>query len=338
MRKVLILGGTQFIGRNLVERLKRIGGYDITLFNRQQTQVDLFPEIKKIKGDRETDDVNQLANKNWDFVIDVSCYYPNSLSSVLKEINKDLYKYIFVSTCSVYDNDDNQAPLKDEQAKILSCSDNQRVDRNIESYGNRKAEAERMLQESGLNYLILRPSLVYGKYDHTDRFYYWLYQVKHNDFLFLPDNGDRKISLTYVHDIVDVIVDSLTNKLENDIYNVISSPKVGIREIVEHATDILHKKNELISAPVAFLKKNNISQWADMPLWLDGDFFTHSNHKFANDFELKLTDLKKSIEETINYYSELGWPDPKCGLTEKRRVHLLDKLMEEKGLDTKKTL
>jgi 2'-hydroxyisoflavone reductase len=328
MKKILILGGTQFIGRNLVERLLGINKFDITLFNRQKTQVDLFPEIKKIKGDRETDDIKKIKKENWDFVIDLSCYYPSWLKNTIKCLDGNLEKYILISTCSVYDYKTNPTPLKDEQFKIQACNNNQEKDTNIETYANRKAECERILQNSGLNYLILRPSVVYGKYDHTDRFYYWLYQVKHNEILLLPDNGERQFSLTYVYDLVDSIVVALSNNIQNDAYNVVSSQKTSISEIIEYAREILNAKNELINAKPEFLKKNKVSQWFDMPFWLDGDFFTHSNQKYTNDFELEPTELNKSIKETIKYYENLEWKEPKYGMTEKKRMELLDKLIK----------
>ena len=329
MKKILILGGTQFIGRNLVERLIGMGEFDITLFNRQETQIDLFPKIKKIKGDRETEDINQIAKENWDFVIDVSCYYPNWIRDTLKYLNVNLEKYILVSTCSVYDNDSNPSTLKDEQAEILACNSRQRVDKTVETYGNRKAECERILQNSEVNYLILRPSLVYGKYDHTDRFYYWLYQIKHNEVLLLPDNGERQLSLTYVHDLIDSIVETLSNNIQNDIYNVVSTSKTNIKEIVQYGIEVLNSKNQLVNAEPEFLKKNKVSQWFDMPLWIDSDFFTFNNQKYINAFEFKPTRFKESIKETIEYYEGLGWVKPKCGMTEKMKVELLDKITKK---------
>ena len=102
MNKILILGGTQFIGRNLVAQLLQEREYEITLFNRQQTQPNLFSGVKKIKGDRETEDIRQIAREHWDYVIDLSCYYPAALSSVLEQLQISPKRYIFISTCSVY--------------------------------------------------------------------------------------------------------------------------------------------------------------------------------------------------------------------------------------------
>jgi 2'-hydroxyisoflavone reductase len=219
MEKILILGGTQFIGRTLVEQLQKLNNYDITLFNRQQTQADLFPEVKKMKGDRETNDISQIENEKWDYVIDVSCYYPDSLVHVLDSIKGSLKKYILVSTCSVYDDDNDQTPMRVETAKVLSCTNEQRTDRTDASYGNRKAECERILVNSNQKYTIFRPSLVYGPYDHTDRLYYWLYQVQTSKTLLLPDFGEKLFSITYVHDLVHAIINALESDVSG-IYNV----------------------------------------------------------------------------------------------------------------------
>ncbi len=326
MKKLLILGGTQFIGRNLIERIIEMEELDITLFNRQETLANLFPEIKKIKGDRNTNDISRISKENWDFIIDISCYYPDSLHNTLKYLNNGIRKYIFISTCSVYDNDRNKNYLNDEKAKLKKCNVNQRQDRNSDTYANRKAECERILKSSGVNYLILRPSLVYGKYDYTDRFYYWLYQIKHHKVLLLPDNGESKFSLTYVSDLVGSIVEVLFSNIENNIYNVVSYPIISIGKIVECTMEVLNSKNELVNAKSDFLKSNEVNQWFNMPLWLDGDFFTFSNQKYKNDFQLELTEFKKSIKETINYYESLGWPKPTYGMTEKVRTRLLKKL------------
>lgn len=329
MKKVLILGGTQFIGRCLVEKLLHLDVYDITLFNRQKTEVNLFPRIKKIKGDRETDDIRQIKKEKWDFVIDFSGYFPNYLENTLTYLNNSLLKYIFISTCSVYDNNKYPWSIKDEHTKTKKCSRLQRTDKSIDTYSNRKAECERIIIDSGIDYLIFRPSVVYGKYDYTDRFYYWLYQVKHKEALLLPNNGEGKFSLTYVYDLVDSIIEALSNNIKNNTYNVISVQKTSISEIINYASEIFNSKNELINVGSQFLKKNKVSEWFDIPFWLDGDFFTHSNHKYISEFKLEPKQFKESILETIEYYESLNWREPKYGMSENRRIQLIKKINEK---------
>ena len=329
MKKTLILGGTQFIGRNLVERLQATDEYDITLFNRQKTQDNLFPDIKKITGDRETDDIKQIANDNWNYVIDISCYYPDPLKNVLECLKGELEKYILVSTCSVYDNDNNHSQLRTEQAETLQCNNSQRTNRTLETYGNRKAECERILLGSGLDYAILRPSLVYGAFDHTDRLYYWLYQVKYNDEILIPDNGERTFSVTYVNDLVDTIINSLTATPSN-IHNVVTVPQTSIRQIVDCAKELLSKDVKAVNATPDFLKENGISQWTDMPLWIDGDHFTYSNQQLKDDFKVQLSEFQDTVKETMAFYDSLDWHEPNYGMTEQMRQELIEKIKKEK--------
>src|SRR4051812_7392017 len=103
MKKVLILGGTNFVGRNIVEQLSQNKSLNLCLFNRNKTNTDLFPKVRKITGDRETTDLEKIAGENWDVIVDVSAYYPNSLERLLKIIAGKTKKYIFISTVSVYD-------------------------------------------------------------------------------------------------------------------------------------------------------------------------------------------------------------------------------------------
>ena len=327
MEKILILGGTQFVGKNLVEQLIAMDNYDISIFNRQKTQGGLFPELNKIKGDRNTNDIKKIANEHWDYIIDLSCYYPDWIANTIHYTN-NIKKYIFISTISVYDIDNNDYSLKNEEYKTYSCTSKQRTDTSLKSYGHRKAECERILKKSGLNYTILRPALVYGKYDHTDRLYYWLYQVKKSKNLLIPDNGKSQLSLTYVCDLVNAIINELlTDTNNNETYNIISSPKTNIKEIIDITKDILNTKNTIINATPNFLEKNNISQWFDMPLWLNEKCYNYSNKKYMESTNIKLTALGTGIIETIKYYSDLKWKKPKYGMSESKRIELVKKII-----------
>ena len=327
MKNVLILGGTHFIGRNLVEHFLLEPDYKLTLFNRQKTQSELFPKVDKIKGDRETDDVKNLKNQTWDFVIDLSCYFPQALLNVLENLTVK-EKYIFISTCSVYDNTVNKSIGRNESAATLPCSHEEGTNSEPASYGNRKAECERILRKSGLPFVILRPALVFGKYDTTDRFYYWLHQVKEKETLLLPENGERLFSVTYVKDLITTIHTCMKGEFNNMIINVITKPKTSIIEIVELAQLNLGRTNKALLASADFLDENNISQWVDMPLWIHGDFFTYSNEKLQV-LGIAPTPMKRALAETIDYYKDLNWPTPKYGIVESKRIALIRSLKQK---------
>ena len=193
MDKILIIGGTNFIGRNLIEKLSSNKNYDLSIFNRGITNPDLFPNLNRISGDRNSHDVTLIHQTHWDYIIDLSCYYPQSLKNIIDGLSPSLKKYIFISTCSVYQ--EHKVHLGHENDLIKTCNSDQFHDQSIASYGNRKAACERIMQASSFNFTILRPDLVYGKYDPTDRFYYWLYQIKKYDRIMVPNHGTSLFSL-----------------------------------------------------------------------------------------------------------------------------------------------
>ncbi len=317
MGKILILGGTNFIGRNLVEGLLKTNKYQLTLINRGKTNSHLFPNVEKRIGNRNEETVTELIKGHWDYIIDVSCYFPKSLSYILKSITSDISKYIFVSTCSVYQNTDQL--LKDEKSPTLTYEDNQLDDSSNHSYGQRKKACEDLLVSSGLNYTIFRPALVYGQYDHTDRFYYWLHQVKEYDHILMPNYGNQKFSITYVKDLVQLIISSIHPSKDNNIYNAISHPEASISQIVNCTKHYLNIHPDLSNISSSKLSKHNIAEWVDMPLWINSDYFTFSNKKILSNFSKSPTSLDLSIGETI----KLRWPKPSYGISRAKQLQLL---------------
>jgi|GEM_PF-361409 len=335
MQSVLVLGGTNFIGRNLVERLIELGNYEICLFNLGESNSKLFPSLKKLTGDRYTSDLDQIFQEPWDYIIDVSCYYPKSLERIIAGLKSKPKKYIFISTCSVYDNEQFQGALRDESAGTLSCTDLQKEDTSPDTYGNRKVECENLIMQSDLDYILLRPALVYGQYDPTDRFYYWLHQIKTQNQLLLPEKGERLFSVTYVHDLVEAIVKSIKSSISRSIYNITSTPQCSIKQIVEQTSIILNKSPKLLNAPGEFLEKMNIKEWMDMPLWISNDYFTYDNTKIRSELNFTPIAFKESLRQTINYYESLNWPIPKFGITEEKRKNLVDCIMKLVGLSNR---
>lgn len=329
MDKILILGGTNFIGRNLVDSLIQSDDFDITLFNRGKSNPDLYSTIKRIQGDRYTSDISMIFNEKWDYIIDLSCFYPDSLSHIVSRLNKSIKRYVFISTCSVYDNDLDNSILRDEKSPTLNCTKKERTDTSVATYGKRKAECERILQQSGLTYSIFRPALVYGKHDYTDRFYYWLYQINKEKALLIPNQGKSIFSVTYVMDLIQVIIKSLNIKTDSNIYNVTTYPQLSISELVNISSLILIKKAKLHYADSEFLNEHGVSQWSDLPLWLDCDYFTYDNKKILGELKMHITDFRDTVSTTIDYYASLDWKEPKYGMNEKMKNELIEKLMKD---------
>ena len=160
---VLVLGGTQFIGRAIVQELLN-RRHSVTIFHRGKTNADLFPECQHILGDRNID-LAKADTQEWDEIIDVSCYYPDQARAAAKLRTKH---FTFISTISVYDIKDAEVPLS-ENTKISEGVEGSEM--TATTYGPLKVRCEEVLKEAfPENLAIVRPGIVFGPHDHTGRF------------------------------------------------------------------------------------------------------------------------------------------------------------------------
>lgn len=318
--KVLILGGTEFVGRLVVEALLSDSAKEIYLFNRRRTNPGLFPEIKRIIGDRETADVEKLQGHKWDYVVDFSSYYPSSLKKTLEHINKDVKKYIYISTIAVYSLADHETALKITEAyPLVKCSAAESVDETMKTYGKKKAACEKILQQaSWLNTIILRPSIIYGKYDPTDRFYYWLRRIKKASEIIVPDNGEAKLSLTYAGDLVNIILSGINDDLPNGIYNCNTYEPLTLKRILEIMKNLLGSECPLYGIDSQKLKKEGLN----FPLLFVRDlWFCNARIKAASG--LTFLPFIDSVKEQIKYYEGEDWRACRAGMEEKLEQELI---------------
>ena len=161
--KVLVLGGTRFVGRGIVEATLN-AKHDVTLFNRG-TDRALFPAVPRIIGDR-TKDTATLAAQDWDCVVDVSGYRPSEVRPVARAVHDHTQHYVYISTVSVYETP--MPPGAGEEAPLMRV-DEPIPDTDPRSYGGLKALCESALRASlGDRLTVLRPTVVVGPHDYTD--------------------------------------------------------------------------------------------------------------------------------------------------------------------------
>jgi len=187
---LLILGGTGFLGRHLVEAA--LGdGHRPTLFNRGLSEPGLFPEVEKLEGDREGN-LSALLGRRWDAVIDTCGYVPRVVRASAGLLADAVEHYTFVSSISVYS--DAIAPGADEEAPVRELPDPTVEEVTEETFGGLKAlcerAAEEMLPDRVLN---IRPGLISGPYDPTDRFTYWPCRVAAGGEILAPDHEERGV-------------------------------------------------------------------------------------------------------------------------------------------------
>jgi len=318
--KILILGGTEFVGRLLVEALQEAGRYEIYLFNRGKTNPDLFPEVKRIIGDRETDDIEKLQQEQWDYIVDFSSFYPHSLQRTLDQINRDVKKYIYISTISVYDFKayDLSFDIKEDYNR-QSCSPEEAVDQTMKTYGKKKAACEVVLDEAEwLNAVILRPSVIYGRYDPTDRFYYWLRKLKKANEIIIPNEGEDKLSLTYADDLRSIIQCAIEGEVPNGVYNCNTHEPLSFNSMLSMMQDLLSTDCKLYGLSMEVLRAEKV--------WLPLSFIrnlSYDNTAIKNATGLTFTPFKASIQSSIDYAEENNWKDCRVGMDEEKEQALL---------------
>jgi 2'-hydroxyisoflavone reductase len=283
--------------------------------------------LRKINGDRETDDIKKISLENWDVVVDFSGMYPDNVELITQILKGKAGRYIFVSSASAYVMDDEvklKVPLK-EDFETNPCTTEQRKDKDVlATYSQKKAESERILLSSDwLDVIIFRPALIYGRYDPTDRFYYWLYRTKFENEILIPEGGAAQTTSTYSKDFARVIEKAITIPKHNSVYNAITHDPLTIKDIVNNCTSELKNTPKLIDAPGNFLSENGVQPWADIPLWLGGPHLMLDNSRVKEDFGIEFESFEGSVRGCIDYYSKLGWKVPKYGLSIEREKELI---------------
>ena len=323
-KKILVLGGTQFVGRVLVEKLSNMPEYDVTLFNRSKTNNELFPDLKRITGDRETDDHIRISEQNWDVVIDFSGYYPLTFRELLDSLRGKVKKYIFISTISVFDIGRAAGEVIFEGHLILECTQEKMISRLPDGYGEKKAEMERiLLSYDGMEIVMLRPSFIYGRYDWTDRLYYWLWQAANSDEILVPAD-DKYFSLTYGEDLAQILIAAIDKNADSNVYHTITEQKVTLTQVVQMAADILGKSPRLV--PITDEQLGEFEQSHNvLPLHWQMAFEVNGD-KCLQDYGIAKTSFRDAIAETLAYGKSIGWPRPTVGLNPDKQSSIINSI------------
>lgn len=309
--KLLILGGTVFVGRHLVEAaLDR--GHTVTLFNRGRSDPDLFPDVERLTGDRAAD-LTALDGRRWDAVIDTCGYTPAVVRRSAEALADAVGLYVFISSISVYSEHpptgvDERGPVKTlaeeelEQAERMAAEGRANARSLGASYGALKALCERATEETMPGRVLqVRPGLIVGPWDYSDRFTWWVRRVAEGGEVLAPGSPEQRIRVIDARDLAAWIV----GRVEADttgVYNGAGPPRGwSMEQFLETCRSASDSDAVFTWVDEAFLEEHEIAPWTQLPLWLPeayNGFFSARNDR-AIAAGLTFRPLAETVRDTL---------------------------------------
>lgn len=324
--RLLVLGGTGFLGPALVEAA-RARGHALTLFNRGRTNPHLFPDLEKLRGDRDGK-LEALRGRRWDAVFDDSGYVPRVVRQSAELLAPAVRRYVFVSSISVYP--ETLARGADETAPVQRLADPATEDVPAH-YGALKAACEEVVRAAvPRRAVVVRPTLIVGPGDPTGRFTYWPVRLARGGEVLAPGDGEDPVQLVDVRDLaafmVRLVEDEATGTFNAagpertlTTAGMLEACRAGAGEGGEGG------RARLTWVPWSFLERAEVQPWAELPAWVprqvEGSAMATVSVARAVGAGLAFRPLPETARDTLAWWR---------GQPEERRPRLVGGLAPEK--------
>jgi 2'-hydroxyisoflavone reductase len=332
--KLLVLGGTLFIGRHFVdEALRR--GHEITLFHRGKHGADLFTQAEHIHGDRDGG-LSLLDGRTWDAAYDTCGYVPRIVRASAEGLADRVDLYVFVSTISVYG--DVRTPGLDESAPLATMEDESVEEINWTTYGPLKVLCESAVVESVPDRsLIIRPGMIIGPYDYTDRFTYWPNRIAQGDDVLAPAPPTQPVQLIDVRDMSHWILDMIEQQ-QTGVYNATGPDyPLTMGDMLGVCNDVAGNPAGIVWVDAEFLNEQDVAP-DKLPFWIPDQggetaaIFQISIEK-AITAGLTFRPLRDTVEDTMAYLRARPADAAfRAGLTREREAELLTAWRARQGI------
>ena len=341
---ILILGGTGFTGPHQVAyALSR--GHKVTVFNRGRQGNPWPGKVEELIGDRNTGDLKALEGRSWDVCIDNPTTLPFWVRDAGKTLSGHVGQYIFISTISVYASD--AAPGQDETAAVAPYKGADPMAETIKSlmadmgtlYGPLKALSEaEARRQFGAETTIIRPGLIVGPGDETDRFTYWPVRLARGGEVLAPGDGSDPVQFIDARDLAEWTI-RMAEARSFGVFNATGpAHTLTTKAMLETVGKAVHSTAHLNWAPDAFLDAQKINAWSDMPVWVpgQGDTAGFARRSIARALGAGLTfrPLPVTAADTLAWFKSQP-PERqaklKSGLTPDREAAALAALTASKG-------
>lgn len=330
--KILFIGGTRFLGRGLVESALA-GRHQVTVFHRGETNPGLFKEVEEIYGDR-NGGLDVLKGRLWDAVVDTCGYYPRVVRESAELLKNNVDKYVFISTAMVY-ADMSQPNIK-ESAPLATMEDETVEEIRGDTYAPLKVLCEKVVKEYyPQKSLILRPGLIVGPYDPSDRFTYWVHRIAHGGQVLAPEAEYEAFQYIDARDLAAWILHLIESDIAGDFNAVGPDYPETLQGFLEKCREVLNKNAEIVWVDGKFITDNGVESWTDLPAWVDEKEFCglmQVDNAKAVRAGLKFRDISETIRNTYEWCKtrpdDYEW---KAGLKEEKETELLGKWFNRNG-------
>lgn len=307
--KLLILGGTGFLGPHTVEyALAR--GHEVTLFNRGKTNNDLFPELETIIGNRDPEidqGLSGLENRHWDAVIDNSGYVPRITGASSSLLADNVEHYVFVSTICQYENWLEGENFRDESVGRGTLEDPTTEDVST-YYCELKAYCEIAVENAMPGRATqIRPGLIVGPRDSTDRFTYWPMRADRGGEMLAPGKPADLTQYIDVRDLAAFMV-RCAEQRKADSFNLVREP-MPFGDFLESCVRMTDSNTSLTWIPADFLAQHELESWRQLQMWADSESpmsgsFTWSPAK-AMKAGLTIRPIDETVADTVAWFKSL---------------------------------
>lgn len=350
--EILILGGTGFLGPHFVEAA-RAKGHKLTLFNRGKSNPtrfsgEEFKDLEQLRGDRKNDLSALAGERRWDAVLDTSAYFPADVTLSARLLAKRVDRYVIISSISVYA--DNSTPGADERAAVSTMPDTDAATEITgENYGPLKALSEQAAErELPGRATVIRPGLIVGPGDNTDRFTYWPARAARGGEILAPGSAKDPTQFIDVRDLASFILHAIETGAAG-VFNADAPPgAISMGPLLAacqlagtRANDIQcirapcpqppEASSTVTWVPADFLEGEKVSAWQDMPVWIPptGEYAGFGQRSTAKAQAAGLTyrPLQQTVDDTLQWWltlPEARRAAPKAGLSPAREAAVLE--------------
>jgi 2'-hydroxyisoflavone reductase len=262
--RLLVLGGTLFLGRHVVEAaLAR--GHEVSTFCRGLTNPGLFPDVEELTGDRDGG-LGALEGRDWDAVVDPSGYVPRVVRQSAELLAGAVGHYVFVSSISVYRDFAEAGFDESYPTGELPDDHSEQVDR---FYGPLKAASEEVVREVyGDRCAIVRSGLIVGRYDWTNRFGWWVHRVAQGGDVLVPDAHPWPLQVVHGRDLADWMLDLAERRVDGTFNATGPETPLDMHDLLVVAREVSGSDAVFLTVPESFLLERGIEPFDHVPLWL----------------------------------------------------------------------